>query len=825
MITDFTTAFQIGQTLYIENLGSIPKVLDAMSTLVDPDTISKVTELLQAIVHEDKPEHGDDPNEPWYRLRESDEYWPAYLQLLHSKGSSWSKAANKISTETLDLVNLLPNPIIENFSSYGLVIGDVQSGKTGNFTGLIARAVDSGYNFVIVLSGLYNALRNQTQNRLDAELTGIGHKGVDYFVDPPSRPFLRLTKHGEEFDGSVNINKIRNLENPILAVIKKNSSPLSKIRTILKQLSDSELEKIKLLIIDDEADYATINTSSEFPDSTSTNSHIRSILNLCKSSAYVGYTATPYANLFIEKESDCFSYEFENGGLEDLGLTLHPRNFIYRLNTPDEYNGLSSYFTEETNLDSFEIIDEEERKVWLNYLKTCDFHDSPNSFLSSLIDFITILCLNKLADRKPDYVSMMVNITEKTGDMLPVAKLVREICTAIEISHGEEGHNIVDKIRSLALQRWKNIHSRHFPQFEFNEIWAQFGSVSQIEIVILNDDSKKNISEGFSTEIDLELLKEKPYIVVGGNLLSRGLTIEGLTISYFLRDPDAYDSLMQMGRWFGFNKSNPKMKKVFLTQTTLKKFQDLIEINFDVEQEVLSYHSSALLPTDYSVRVIKSSFKQFLPTAEDKMNSAQYHESQKRLDGFCNLTELFLPQRGDGDNFMKLLTSFDWDSVYGNFRIKQLNSQTIVELFRENLSKLDFSNFQKTFDEIVYNHINNRTWDIIIHNNPAGNMISKHGVDLGVFPKDDTDFFDGIPIGHFFIQENLDVVDCDDKVAEFTSYNSQSAKLNPVLHVFVGKSNFGEIQLIVHIVGKTVTYSIDEHDYYRLVNTNGSGRY
>ena len=131
---------------------------------------------------------------------------------------------NKISTETLDLVNLLPNPIIENFSSYGLVIGDVQSGKTGNFTGLIARAVDSGYNFVIVLSGLYNALRNQTQNRLDAELTGIGHKGVDYFVDPPSRPFLRLTKHGEEFDGSVNINKIRNLENPILAVIKKNSS-------------------------------------------------------------------------------------------------------------------------------------------------------------------------------------------------------------------------------------------------------------------------------------------------------------------------------------------------------------------------------------------------------------------------------------------------------------------------------------------------------------------------------------------------------------------------------------------------------------------------
>ena len=101
MITDFTTAFQIGQTLYIENLGSIPKVLDAMSTLVDPDTISKVTELLQAIVHEDKPEHGDDPNEPWYRLRESDEYWPAYLQLLHSKGSSWSKAATRLVQKLL----------------------------------------------------------------------------------------------------------------------------------------------------------------------------------------------------------------------------------------------------------------------------------------------------------------------------------------------------------------------------------------------------------------------------------------------------------------------------------------------------------------------------------------------------------------------------------------------------------------------------------------------------------------------------------------------------------------------------------------------------
>ena len=96
----------------------------------------------------------------------------------------------------------------------------MQSGKTGNFTGLIARAVDSGYNFVIVLSGLYNSLRNQTQNRLDAELTGIGHKGVDYFVDPPSRPFLRLTKHGEEFDGSVDINKIR-LGNPILRLLRR----------------------------------------------------------------------------------------------------------------------------------------------------------------------------------------------------------------------------------------------------------------------------------------------------------------------------------------------------------------------------------------------------------------------------------------------------------------------------------------------------------------------------------------------------------------------------------------------------------------------------
>ena len=184
--------------------------------------------------------------------------------------------------------------------------------------------------------------------------------------------------------------------------------------------------------------------------------------------------------MFIEKESDHFSYEFENGGLEDLGLTLHPRNFVYRLNTPNEYNGLSSYFTEETNLDNFEIIDEEERKVWLNYLKTCDFHDSPNSFLSSLIDFITILSLNKLANRKLDYVSMMVNITEKTEDMLPVAKLVREICTAIEISHGEEGHNVVDKIRNLASQRWRIFTHNIFHNSNSTK-FGQFGSVSKLK--------------------------------------------------------------------------------------------------------------------------------------------------------------------------------------------------------------------------------------------------------------------------------------------------------------------------------------------------------
>jgi len=825
VITDFRTAFQIGQSLYIQNFGSIGKVVEAMSPLVDPTVISEVLKLLQAIVHEDKPEHGDEPNEPWYRLRESHEYWPAYLRLLQSKGSAWSKASNKISTETLDLVNLLPDPNIENFSSYGLVIGDVQSGKTGNFTGLVARAVDSGYNFVIVLSGLYNSLRNQTQNRLDAELTGIGHKGVDFFVDPPSRPFLRLTKSNEEFDGSVNVNYIRDMKTPVLAVIKKNTSPLSKIRTILKQLSPSELGKIKLLIIDDEADYATINTSKELPDSTSTNSHIRSILNICNSSAYVGYTATPYANLFIDKESDNFSFKFENGGLEDLGLTLHPRNFIYRLKTADEYNGLTSYFTEETENDGFEIIHEDERRVWLNYLKTSEFGDSPNSFISSLVDFIIILCLNEIENTKPDYISMMVNITEKTEQMLPIAKLAREIFNAIEISYGEEGHNIVERVRKVASQRWKNIHSEHYPGLEFKKIWSLFGSVCQIEIVILNDDSKRNISEGFSTNLDLDLLRGKPFVVVGGNLLSRGLTIEGLIISYFLRDPDTYDSLMQMGRWFGFNKSNSKMRKIFLTEIALRKFQDMIEINFDIEQEVSSYSSTDLIPSDYSVRVIKSSFTNFLPTAEDKMKNAQSHESQKRIEGFCNFTELFSPRRGNSPDFIKGLFSFGWDNVYGNFRINHINAETLVELFCNNLSKLDFSNFRKFFDQIVYNHSNNQIWDIIIHNNPAGDTILIDGFELGTFSKDETDLFDGVDVRHYFIQENLPTVEGVDKVDEFLKYNTLSEGSSPIMHVFALKSSGSEMEILVHIVGKTVTYSTDEHNYYRLKETHGSGRY
>ena len=212
-------------------------------------------------------------------------------------------------------MGLLADPARKKFDFKGMVVGYVQSGKTANFTGLIAKAADAGYRLIVVFSGIHNNLREQTQVRLDKELTGVqDFPSNETFVSKPKATarWERLTN--ADFDFSTGHSSLFSQAcqspGPVLAVTKKNVKVMDKLIAYLAAATPEERAKMPLLVIDDEADQASIDTNANDPntDPSKTNAKIRELLDLFPRKTYIGYTATPFANVLIDVENNCLLY-------------------------------------------------------------------------------------------------------------------------------------------------------------------------------------------------------------------------------------------------------------------------------------------------------------------------------------------------------------------------------------------------------------------------------------------------------------------------------------------------------------------------------------
>lgn len=288
-------------------------------------------------------------------------YTNAYGNFLLKEG--WPpRMVQSLSDVTARILGHLQDPRSEGttWSRRGLVIGHVQSGKTANYTGLIARAADAGYKFIIVIAGIHNNLRKQTQERIDEAFIGrssdpkdrrpIGVGLADGYPHPAT-----LTNINEDFNKNTADKsgwKINDFSKPIILVIKKNVTTLAALYSWLKGLNaagDGRISDVPMLLIDDEADNASINTNKEDLDPTRTNAMIRRILGLFAKSCYVGYTATPFANIFINPDA----YD------DDVQEELFPRDFIYCLDAPTTYFGAERVFlNEETSQSIVRPIDD-----------------------------------------------------------------------------------------------------------------------------------------------------------------------------------------------------------------------------------------------------------------------------------------------------------------------------------------------------------------------------------------------------------------------------------------------------------------------------------
>ena len=256
-------------------------------------------------------------------------YWNRYRILMESR---WSRASvDSLEQVTDEVLSRLEDPNRPGpWDRRGLVVGSVQSGKTANYTGLINKAVDAGYKLVVVLAGLHNNLRTQTQARLDEGFLGYSSSPdavkspIGVGLIPSGMVPDSITNRSESGDFSTAVAKHFNISpgtQPLLFVVKKNATVL---RNMVKWVGgfayslDSDtgrhyVENVPILVIDDEADNASVDINPEPVDEFGQpdldhdprriNSLIRQLLHLFDKSAYVGYTATPFANIFIHEAS------------------------------------------------------------------------------------------------------------------------------------------------------------------------------------------------------------------------------------------------------------------------------------------------------------------------------------------------------------------------------------------------------------------------------------------------------------------------------------------------------------------------------------------
>lgn len=604
-------------------------------------------------------------HEPWLTVERKNNwrYWQRYRE-WQERNLSW-KAVEALDVTTDNILGLLENPLREGFwGRRGLVVGHVQSGKTGNYTGLICKAADAGYKIIIVLAGMHKNLRSQTQMRLDEgflgyetnpipeniAITGVGE--ID--ADPLIRPNYATNRAD---NGDFNKRIAKNLgispeQRPWLFVVKKNKSVLNGLYQWLQNhvsnTQDSETGRkivthLPLLIIDDEADHASVDTGEQLfgedgqPDPehqpTAINLLIRKILHTFSRSAYVGYTATPFANIFIH----------ERGETPEAGPDLFPSAFIINMAAPSSYIGPAKVFglvngENRKGLPLVRIVndycDEGMQRGWMpighknGHLPAHDGeHGIPPSLVEAINAFILACAARKLRNQETQHSSMLVHVTRFTSVQKEVHRQVENYVLHVRQrllrSIGEDV--VLEQLRTLWMRDFlptsskiAEFHSDFF-RSDDSQSWEEIKTVlcdviAEVQVKMINGTAK-----------DVLDYKDSPaglkVIAIGGDKLARGLTLEGLCISYFLRASRMYDTLMQMGRWFGYRPGYLDLCRIYTTEELIDWFGHIAVASEELREEFDLMVTSGGTPRDYGLKV--KSHPVLMVTSRLKMRTAR----------------------------------------------------------------------------------------------------------------------------------------------------------------------------------------------------------
>ena len=584
--------------------------------------------------------------EPWVYNKSSNigwKFWDRYrdyLEIEKNYSNTVTEQINRLTIRTLD--GLFDPTINAPVTKYGLVVGQVQSGKTSNYTGLICKAVDSGFNLIIVLAGTLNNLRTQTQIRLDEGFLGFdtqfqrafntGQHTIGVGIGRNPLPIHSATSSSSGGDFSERTTLTFHTNEPIIVVMKKTKPRLEKLaqwlasQALVNPKGEKKISNKTLLLIDDEADHASINTSKENDPATTTNRLIREVIGLFNKVGYVGYTATPFANIFIKPADD----------------QLFPRDFIINLPSPSNYIGPDKvfgfkYIDEDENItdsilpvvrridDYLPFVPDRHKKSDLpDWKKTDDVPQdiitqtrgiSPASLHHAIKCFIITCGIRRLRDQKDAHNSMLIHVSRFKNWQKLIYKVVEEIFIFYKRGIEMKIPSIIEEFRNsyesdtvgyksyvttteeILESQLKNLDP-YTQIHKWEDVATQLNdAVSRIQIREINGGSK-DVLNYFDHKNGLSV------IAIGGDKLSRGLTLEGLSVSYYLRASKMYDTLMQMGRWFGYRHGYTDLCRLYTSREINEWFCHITLASEELRNE-FDYMSdvAGTTPEKYALKV------------------------------------------------------------------------------------------------------------------------------------------------------------------------------------------------------------------------------
>ncbi len=693
------------------------------------------------------------------RSEESYFFWNRYKKYLCAQ-KGWNSRTmieplDRVSHEILDLCG---NPAqVDPFAVRGLVLGDIQSGKTANYTAICNKAADLGYRYIIVLTGVTEDLRRQTQERLDLEFVGMDSRRDRNLQDGGYRLYgvsqygvgkqiASYTSSNSDFEaGNCEQTGVLN-QNPVLMVVKKNSSRLKSLYKWLNNNPGSHCADIEypLLLIDDEADNASINVS-DTEDPTAINRWIRKILKKFKKSTYLAVTATPYANIFIDPSPE--------------NADLFPSDFIYKLNPPSNYIGPKMIFSDDPDYKWVEFIDQSEdnHPIPLSTYRCSGIGVLPNDLIEAINYFVLLNAILKVKEPILKNVSMLVHVSMKNVIQRSIFDLIRNYFDSLKADLKNYARRPdCDSIESICnIHRvWDKFNLAEYSSKKWNDVLPALNQACEnIQIQCINSEEEARLNYRSNDENGLSV------IAVGGNCLSRGLTLEGLCVSYFCRNAQTYDTLLQMGRWFGYRDNYAQYCKIWMPELIFDNFARVMRATEELKRDIEEMVEAGKTPSEFRLKV-RHNPGALMVTALKKMRNTEIVRMPISLIGsLVETPKLCFPRKIDNDkfvdanddvmrDFIKNLDKYGTrvansdDRADGNYLWKHVDMKKICDLiskFNAHMMSLQYRT------DVLVDYINNNhfdDWDVVIRSlkktDEANLLTFESGETLYVTPENRT---------------------------------------------------------------------------------------